>query len=55
MQQVHVIVRLVIAAGKVFFVVSLKKPLPNKILSHFTNMTISMDSLIHVLCNILQR
>ena len=46
-KQVHTVVRLSIVAGKMFFVASLRKPLPNKILNHYTNTIISMEYTLH--------
>ena len=36
-----------IVAGKITFVVSLKKPLSAKVLNHFTHLTIGMEFLIY--------
>ena len=47
-KKVHALVRLSVFAGKILFGASREKPMLNKILNHYTNMTIIMELSIHV-------
>ena len=46
-KQVDAVLFLIIIAGKIFFLVYIKKPLPHKILIYHTNTIINMELLIY--------